>query len=329
MTTETRDDFKIQIMYGNGEHMLPVKGKPVVVPGFEHHKFFLHRPVYDITKDEHGNVVPVYSGGWAITEATTGKNLGRAADTKAEAIDHAKTILNAHRVDFEKALAPPPPVHAPQTATGTAQTAHREPWETPKGEYLSRQHEVNTRTAANSGTYLRPSEQMEMVKGYDGVAERAHMAAVSNALKSGKPVPAEVLKDYPELGKKETLSVATKEEVAEMIRQNKSGGVGTVDVDAVRKTLATSPSPTKAYADTHAETTKRIKSKESRGGDQNAAIHAWYDDTEEERRAHDRIKATPKEKPRFSIRRKASGGGRGQDLGADIVRDRHGRHLRL
>jgi hypothetical protein len=37
----------------------------------------------------------------------------------------------------------------------------------------------------------------------------------------------------------------------------------------------------------------------------------------------------PKEKPRFSIKRKASGAGRGRDLGADIVRDRRGRHLRL
>jgi hypothetical protein len=36
-----------------------------------------------------------------------------------------------------------------------------------------------------------------------------------------------------------------------------------------------------------------------------------------------------KEKRRFSIKRRAAGPGRGRDLGADIVKDRRGRHLRL
>lgn len=34
-------------------------------------------------------------------------------------------------------------------------------------------------------------------------------------------------------------------------------------------------------------------------------------------------------KPRFSIKRRSAGSGRGIDMGADIVRDRRGRHLRL
>jgi hypothetical protein len=36
-----------------------------------------------------------------------------------------------------------------------------------------------------------------------------------------------------------------------------------------------------------------------------------------------------KEKPMYRINRRRGGGGRGIDMGADIVRDRRGRHLRL
>ena len=56
----------------------------------------------------------------------------------------------------------------------------------------------------------------------------------------------------------------------------------------------------------------------SRGGDSSVTIRTVPD---KER--------TPKEKPRFSVHRRAAGASRGRDLGADIVKDRRGRHLRL
>ncbi len=47
------------------------------------------------------------------------------------------------------------------------------------------------------------------------------------------------------------------------------------------------------------------------------------------REVNGKPKKEPKTKPKFQIKRKANGSGKGVDLGADIVRDRRGRHLRL
>jgi len=90
------------------------------------------------------------------------------------------------------------------TLTGVSKPSPKpakEPWEMTKGEYLAERHPINLRTAQSgvSAEGLKPSMATELAKGYDQSDLNHHWAVVNNALKAGKPVSPEVLKDYPDL----------------------------------------------------------------------------------------------------------------------------------
>jgi len=87
------------------------------------------------------------------------------------------------------------------TLTGkpTPKPTAKEPWEMTKEEYVKSAREWR---AENMPRLQGQALEKELAQ-----VEAGHERLVGNAIGSGKPVPAEVLKDYPELGKKETATV--------------------------------------------------------------------------------------------------------------------------
>lgn len=101
MTTETKqkpasNKYYIQT-YGewgtpeaNNPHFKEVKGKKVVIPGYEDMDFF----------------VSGETGNWGITEASTGLGMGQHAETIKEAISKAKKAIDYHgRSAFDREIA--------------------------------------------------------------------------------------------------------------------------------------------------------------------------------------------------------------------------------
>ena len=80
----------------------------------------------------------------------------------------------------------------------------KEPWEMTKQEYLAMREQGLVGSKAQSPELyygnLRPDDSRRVWK---GTMSKYHLEHIEQALKEGKPVPPEVLKDYPELGKKE------------------------------------------------------------------------------------------------------------------------------
>ena len=67
----------------------------------------------------------------------------------------------------------------------------KEPWQMTLEEYAY----------AEASRYGHGKPRMEWIRAGYGEAYRSHKTAVQRALKEGKPIPAEVLKDYPDLAK--------------------------------------------------------------------------------------------------------------------------------
>lgn len=205
--------------------------------------------------------------------------------------------------------------HKAMAGSGAPQTEQKEPWEMTRREFKD--------------FHRPPGRALLNVEAYN----LAHREQVKEALAAGKPVPAEVLKDYPELRREEKPTANSN---SQMYQHG-------YDFATKQATYIPDYKTAQEKVDFEAGLKRGYEVRDRKpvshaSGDtaENRAIHAWYDDTEEERKEHDRnvtIRTVAdhehKEKPRFSIHRKASGAGRGRDLGADIVKDRRGRHLRL
>jgi len=80
--------FYIRANIAGNTESIPVEGKPVSIPGWGDYSLFVHRPVGDVNKKD-GELEPVYSGGWTVSEESTGSSLG-GGGTRVEAVKYAK-----------------------------------------------------------------------------------------------------------------------------------------------------------------------------------------------------------------------------------------------
>ncbi len=99
----------------------------------------------------------------------------------------------------------------------------KEKWEIPRDEY------VDSRTTSLQGAKSWPEiNDPKWLKAWQGNERIYHRNAVRKALKEGKPVPASVLKDYPDLAKKPTKPVTLPKESKRKVKAPVSGGIAAV-----------------------------------------------------------------------------------------------------
>lgn len=81
----------------------------------------------------------------------------------------------------------------------------KEPWQMTREDYLSmREQQLVSSKAQKPEMYYGNLKGEESRRLWTSTMSGYHKEHIEKALSEGKPVPAEVLKDYPELGKKET-----------------------------------------------------------------------------------------------------------------------------
>jgi len=177
--------------------------KKIDIEGFEDYDFVVSRPV---TGDKNK---------WLVTEGRSGLTVSEGA-TRAEAIDIAKIQLDTTgkqeidellKLKAEKGeISPRYTTTKPVTPEVAPSQAVKEPWK------LGNEDLWKIKKLADEGK-IEPwqttkSQNVEYMKA-QGLSQEAvnraiqkHKLSIEQAISEGKPVPQEVLKDYPELAKK-------------------------------------------------------------------------------------------------------------------------------
>jgi hypothetical protein len=93
-------ELGIEIAIGGSTQRVAVRGKPIVIPGWEGYEFFLHRSVLDVKNGE-----PEYGSSWRVSENITGQAFSNLADTQRAAIEGAKAnLVKASREQLDRAI---------------------------------------------------------------------------------------------------------------------------------------------------------------------------------------------------------------------------------
>ncbi len=223
---------------GTGEKTFTaIKAKPVQIPGYEGYDFFIHRPLIDIggkqgtegwviTEGKTGMKAVVRSESTqtaAIKQVQANLERAGGKDKLDQLLSDAKEISPRYGGTPTAKEAPPISEVKPTSLPKVKPTAVevplvKEPWQMTKQEVqqaietkggIFKDGEgkvwINTGKKEEAGlTYLRKFKNQETGETVDASMRQfhdIHENAVKEALVSGKPVPPEVLKDYPDLTK--------------------------------------------------------------------------------------------------------------------------------